>query len=99
MRLAPVCGVKVEVINNKRVAIRRDLDVEFHEEGLQGSRRGRVGGECEEDVSVVLEEVEEFWAGQRGAEGFEFGGEEEEVVVGESAVGEEGGVGFWGAEG
>lgn len=50
----------IEVINNERITVVWEVDIEFEEEGRNGRRRGVIGGEGEEDVSFGVYEFEEI---------------------------------------
>lgn len=59
-----------------------DADVELEEERLDGGRGGLLAGEGDEDVSILLDELEEVVGGQGWAEALGLCGEQEDVIVG-----------------
>jgi len=64
------------MIDDKTVAVRRELYVEFEQECVDGRRGRRIGGERDEDISGGFDEFEELDSRQGGAKGFELRGEE-----------------------
>jgi hypothetical protein len=61
-------GIIVEVVDNNRRAIVREVNVELEEEGADSAGGGGLAGESEEDVAILVHEVEDVLGGQRGAE-------------------------------
>lgn len=61
-------GVIVEVIDNNGGAIARELNVNLKEKRADGAGRGRLAGECEEDVAIFVQEFQDILWGQIGAE-------------------------------
>ena len=82
MRLGGGGGVIVEVVNHCAALVRRQVNVEFEEEGDDAAWYGGVGRQTKQDVAVCLEEVEEYVGCESRAVGFGCGREEEDVVVG-----------------
>ena len=88
-------GVVVKVVDHEGVAVCREVNVELEEEGDEGAGCWSVCGECEEDVSVVLCEVEEDIGRQGGTESLQSCWQEEQMVVCKVAVHEERGIRLW----
>ena len=70
------CGVVVEVVDDGRALGGGDADVKLEEERLDGGRGGLLAGEGDEDVSILLDELEEVVGGQGWAEALRLCGEQ-----------------------
>jgi hypothetical protein len=83
-------GVVVEVVDDEGVAVGGEVDIEFEEQRDDGAGGRAVGGEGEQDVAVLLEELENDLRGKGRSKAFCSRREEDEVVVGALAVLEDG---------
>lgn len=73
--------VVVEVVDGQSVAVLGQVDVELEEHAGDLARDGRLAGQSQQDVSILVDEVDEQLGGEVGAEALGLGGEEHDMVV------------------
>ena len=61
-------GIIVEVVDDNRGAVRRQVEIELQKKRTDGARSGGLAGESEEDVSVLVQEVDNVLGAKRRSE-------------------------------
>ena len=59
MLLARALSIIIEVVDNNAVPVGWEADVKLEEQAADGARNGLFGGEGEEDVGALVQEVDE----------------------------------------
>lgn len=90
MLLGSGVDVVVQVVDDQGGALRWQSNVELEEKRGDGRGDRLFRGQGQQDVAVLVDIVDEDGGSQVGAEAFGLGREEDEVVVSELAVLEEG---------